>query len=355
MEIMGAFQYLMITMMLPSLLLAKIAGDVIDKYDSKKTMILAIAFEILFIIGVCIFNMQKMPKILYLFSFISYTVEIFIRLYLQSSVVHIAKQSHYLKVNSILNGAENLGVILGPICGGALIENFQVNYAFFILGACFFITLISIIFLRIPKPLFPDIVYSESNSTTTKIRGSFDEIKKIFFTVCLFSFSIGLVNVRQISFVITQYNTAEFGYSLTESAWGFGMIIGCFIILLFNQRAHPERTLGCCYLFVGSIVLLLTINTRFILGVFLFLLIGVGNIIISIAATTWVQQSASLNSMGKNLGKKTMYQQIFTITAMILGGFLDSQVSSNRLYGFAAIILILGGVFILLYWKDNQK
>gem|GEM_PF-6996140 len=37
----------MITMMLPSLLLAKIAGDVIDKYDSKKTMILAIAFEIL--------------------------------------------------------------------------------------------------------------------------------------------------------------------------------------------------------------------------------------------------------------------------------------------------------------------
>ena len=345
----GSVSLLMLSMALPAILFSRTIGGLFDKYKNKGLMIFAMLFQLFLVASMLLGDLFACNIFIYLFAFFTFTVHIFIDLLLQIRVTHIAKEAHYLTFNSILSLVENIGIITGPILGGYFVYRDNLHAGFIAIFAIYALIFILTFFLEIPKSAACEGAASkdgpgwEGSERTLKRR-----IKQIFYAAALFGFGISIINVMQISFVISRYHTNALGFGLTESAWGAGMAIGAFILLLLYKRFRHSSIFGYGYIVIGAAIFALVVSPNFYFALFLFLLIGIGNSIVSIVSTTLIQLAAPPAMLGKSLGMKSMFFQISSLFAMTITGFLEWTVSPVALFTAAGVIFLLSGKFILL-------
>ncbi len=366
----GNISALMILMTIPAIFFSKFFGQLIDKGVAKKSLQLIILFSLAAALVLAWKQYYMYNTVLYLFAFIIYVMDCFVRLYLSVLVTDATNDQHYLKFNSLLNFVENVGIIVGPLIGGIWVQKNHIAFGFLVISIFLVLILGAVFYLKVKGSL--KIVREketddeeltevsaengeEENKASEKGISSLNKLLSIYIAACIFAFAIGLINVRQISFVINHYSVNEMGYSITESLWGFGMIVGCFVIVAEDKKLSTSQLVGINYILVGICVFSLFINHYFTLALLLFLLLGIGNMVISIGFTTLVQKMSDKINMGKNLGRKNMYQQITTLTAMGLAGVFEKTVSSELLYLIAGILLMIFGTFILCRFRKQQE
>ena len=341
----GSVSILMLSMTVPAILFSRIIGGLFDKYEKKKCFISVIVFQLLLIAGMLHGGLFASNRFIYLFAFFTFSVHIFIDLLLQTSVAYITKETQYLKFNSALSLTENLGVVIGPILGGYFVYRNALPTGLMVIFSLYTLIFISTFFLTIPKTAGCEPTTPKTKSPLEKTKNH--RLKLIFYAVALFGFGIAIINVMQISFVVSRYDTNELGFGLTESAWGAGMAAGAFITLLLHKRVRYNAIFGCSYILIGLAISALLISSSFYVALFLFLLIGVGNSMVSIVSTTLIQQSASPAELGKSLGIKTMVFQVSSLSAMAITGFLEWVISPVWLFFAAGVIFLLGGKLVL--------
>jgi|GEM_PF-4596825 len=314
----------------------------------------AMLSELLLISVMMLCGLLSYNIFIYIFAFMSFTVAIFIELLLQISITQLTQEKHYLKMNSVMSLIENIGVVSGPILGGYFIYQNNVIGILIITTFLYTIILFSAFFLQTSindnkdTPPDKDDKFLESKATKTAKK---HRIKKIFYAVALFGFAISIINTTQIAFVIGRYNTNEFGYGLTESAWGMGMAIGASVVFLLSKRLKPYSIFGGSYILIGMAILLLFMSHSLPFALILFLVIGIGNIMVAIVSTTLIQQMSPIRILGKSLGMKTMIFQASTLLSLTIVRFLDWIISPLWFFAFAGIIFLLGGLSILLLQK----
>lgn len=198
------------------------------------------------------------------------------------------------------------------------------------------------------------------NETTEKLKEAAGSEKRsgsdlsfLLFAACIFAFAVGLVNVRQISFVINHFSVNELGYSITESLWGLGLMVGCFVVVILDRRWQTSRLLGRSYLLIGFCILGLFLTHFYFLGLAFYLLLGIGNMAISIILTTLVQKKSPGICIGKSLGKKNLCQQISNLAAMGFAGIFETTISSDYIYLSAGILLIIFGMTMLVRFEQR--
>ena len=345
----GRVSVLMLSMTLPAICFSRIAGGLFDQYKKKRLVMFAISAQLLLISAALFGGLFASNTLLYLFACFTFSVHIFIDLLLQISVAHIAKEKQYLKLNSMLSLVENAGIITGPVLGGYFVYRNNLRAGLIVIFSLYLLILISTCFLKISKietckePRSNEGPKGEDGGAGARYR-----LKRIFYAAALFGFGISVINVMQISFVISHYNTNELGFGLTESAWGAGMAMGAFTALLLHKKLRYEAIFGCGYIVIGAAVFALLISRSFPVALLLFLLIGTGNGIVSIVSTTLIQQSTSPAMLGKSLGMKATFFQTSSLLAMAITGFLEWTVSPVWLFAAAGAIFLLGGKLILL-------
>ena len=343
----GSVSVLMLTMTLPSIFFSRIIGDFFDKDKSRRFFSFAILFELFLLTAVLVGSLFRLNMFIYLFAFFTFYIQIFVDLLLQTTVTHIAKAKHYLKFNSILSLVENIGIIIGPILGGYFVYRNNLNIVIIIAFLLYILILISAFFL---KPSKADIVEKSMPDELSAVKTSIKipKLKTIFYSIALFSFAISIINVMQISFIIEQFNTNELGFGLTESAWGAGMAVGAFVVLLLYKKFSYKLIFGSSYIIIGLAVFVLLIGHNFYFALILFLLIGTGNCIISIVSTTMIQQTASADVIGKSLRIKSMFFNVSSLLAMTITGFLEWTVPPIWLFMAAGVIFLMGGILNLV-------
>jgi len=282
---------------------------------------------------------------------------------LQISVTIISKEQSYVKMNSILSLLENIGVVVGPIVGGYFV--FRSNYfgVFAIVILSFFVVLVLSVVIKLrgfikelPSSASEkqnDKILKEKIENTENFENSKHTLRKIFYPIVIFGFSISIINVIQISFVVSHYNMNELGFGLTESAWGFGMAIGALLLILFNKILRNQTIFALSFLIIGISVLTLVISNNFGLAILMFFLIGVGNIVVSIISTTMIQKLSSSAYLGKNLGIKSMLFQGASIVSMVVTGVFETTISPALLYISAGTIFILTSMLVFSSFKSE--
>ena len=352
----GSVSLLMICMALPAIFFSRAIGNLLDKHSKKPLFIIALSFELVLISIMLAGGLFAHNHFVYIFAFLTSAVNIFIDLLLQISVTELAKEKNYLKLNSTLSLIENIGVIIGPIVGGYLIYQNNIPISFAVIFALYALMFMFTALLKISKLNIPAARADEDPKPDDAKAASPKPklyLRKIYLTVALFGFAISIINVTQISFVISHYNTNELGFGLTESAWGIGMSVGAFILLILNKRLKQNFIFGLSFLVIGMATLALVVNLSFQTSLFLFLLIGMGNIIIAIVSTTFIQQIASSDGLGKSLGMKSAVFQASCIAAMAITGFADWTVPAppTLLFVASGIIFLLGSILALLFFR----
>lgn len=327
----GSISVLMMLMTVPALLFSHIFGKLIDQRYSKRILLLLTVISLIFAAVLLCNKLYRYNWILYGMAFTVYSADYFIRLYIPASVTTLTGYQHYLKFNSAMNFIENVGIIVGPVLGGIFMQNNYLFTGFLLIEILFLCVFLASVMLKESES------YAKSDNNDSDSSGKQEEKKKlrnIYFMAGLFSFVIGMVNVRQISFVMMHYDVAELGYRLTESLWGLGMIIGCFTIILLDKKWEAKQFIAGNYFLLGICMVLLVINRSYPLALIFFLILGIGNITISIGFTTLLQKMCDNKSVGKSLGMKNLWQQLAILVSTGAAGIFESAVSSDYLYFF---------------------
>lgn len=351
----GNIAVLMLLMTIPTILFSSFFGRLIDKNDAKRVLLLLL-FILLIIIALLLSRkLYGYNWVLYVFAFSVYSTDYLIRLYLQVSVTGLTSHHHYLKFNSVINLIENIGIVIGPVLGGIWIQKDDLDFGFLMIGLLFIFISGSVFYLKQAH----NSAINDSGQLNHSYDGCIlflnhpkDKLRTMYFIISIFSFAMGLINVRQISFVITHYHVAELGYSITESLWGLGMVIGCFLVVVLDRKSPIHSLVGCNCILLGASVVFLVINHTYSLAFVLFLILGIGNMIISIGFTTIIQKISDKNNMGKSLGMKNLWQQTAVLISMGFAGLFETSISSEFLYFLAGILLIAGGTFTFYAWKQ---
>lgn len=245
--------------LLPQALIGPVSGVFIDRWNRKRTMILADSFIALctFILALLFwFDVARMWYIFILLALRSIG-SAFHTPALQASVPLIVPKEQLVRISGLNQMINATGSIVGPALGALLITNMDIGniLLFDIFGAVCACTIL--FFVKIPNP----------ERVVRKISGIFYELKEsvnavlqnrglswISLFVVLLTFFYMPISVLLPLMASNYFGGGEFEISLVEIAWGAGSLAGAALLGTRVCKVNRVVLLNVSYLVCGIAV-----------------------------------------------------------------------------------------------------
>jgi len=347
--------YAAVAAMLPQALLGPVSGVFIDRWNRKRTMIIAdsfIAFCTLILAVLFWLEIAQMWHIFVLLALRSVGAA-FHAPAMQASVPLIAPKDQLTRVAGINQMINSVGNIAGPALGALLIINFKMQYVLMIdiVGAAF--ACISLLFVTIPNP----------EKSVGKVRGIFREMKEGAMTVLknrglswVFLFSV-LVTLflMPVSVLFPLMTTQHFGggeyqVSVIEIAWGVGALVGGAIMGAKVYNVNKVILLSISYFACGISFVIPGLLSPGAFGWFVAMTAfgGITGAVYNSAFTAIVQTNVEPGALGRVFSMFYTFSLIPSMLGLIgIGFFADSLGVANSFIVCGALIILIAFLSLL--------
>ncbi|WP_338754391.1 MFS transporter [Bacillus sp. FJAT-52991] len=342
----------------PIFIFSFIGGTFADRWRPKRTMIWCDILSALSVFAVLLALMVSTWKLVFLATLISSILSQFsqpsgmklFKLHLSDSLVQAA-MSIYQTIFAVF-------MILGPALGTVVYQNLGLYASIFITGLAFLFSALMLAF--IPKDQLAD----EAEEKTTLLQEMKSGVRYVWdrkvlklLGICFMAagLGIGLIQPLNIFLVIERLGLEKENLQWLLMVNGSGMIVGGALAMSFSQKVSPQKMLimGMLMNAMGISViglssnLWLTLGAEFICGLFM--------PCIQIGINTMILQNTEGNFIGRVNG---ILMPLFTgsmVVTMSIAGSLMNMFSIVPLYQAAAVLFIIGMIFILpLYHMKSQ-
>jgi len=338
---------------LPQTIIGPFAGVYIDRWDRKRTMILADGF-----IAACTGMMS-------LLFYLGYSELIFIYILLalrsvgsafhmpamQASVPLLAPESELLRIGGINQVIQSVSSIAGPALGALAIGLMDIGYVLLLdIGGAIF-AIASLLLVHIPNPEKSDTEQTAGIrqvlrdlalgiSAVTSNRG----ISWLFGFSILATFCIMPVAVLFPLLTLQHFGGGKFEMSVIEVVWGVGMLVGGGLLGIFKPTLNKIIIINGMHILLGVSLAAsgLLPTTGFIFFVVLTVLGGIAASIYNASFTTVLQERINPAMLGRVF---SMYFSIALLPSMI--GLLSTGFLADTI-GISVTFVILGGVIGLV-------
>jgi len=334
---------------LPQTLIGPFAGVYIDRWDRKRTMILADGF-----IAAC-------TGIMSMLFYLGYSELLFIYILLalrsvgsafhmpamQASVPLLAPESELLRIGGINQVIQSVSSIAGPALGALAIGLMDIGYVLLLdIGGALF-AIASLLFVHIPNPekaetaqragikqVMRDLRLGISAVTSNK------GISWLFGFSVLATFCIMPVAVLFPLLTLQHFGGGKFEMSLIEVVWGVGMLVGGGLLGIFKPSLNKITIINGMHILLGVSLAAsgLLPASGFILFVALTVLGGIAASIYNASFTTVLQEKIDASMLGRVF---SMYFSIALLPSML--GLLGTGFIADNI-GITLTFVILGSV-----------
>ncbi|GGC36596.1 MFS transporter [Parapedobacter defluvii] len=334
---------------LPQTLIGPFAGVYIDRWDRKRTMILADGF-----IAAC-------TGIMSMLFYLGYSELLFIYILLalrsvgsafhmpamQASVPLLAPESELLRISGINQVIQSVSSIAGPALGALAIGLMDIGYVLLLdIGGALF-AIASLLFVHIPNPekaetaqragikqVMRDLRLGISAVTSNK------GISWLFGFSVLATFCIMPVAVLFPLLTLQHFGGGKFEMSLIEVVWGVGMLVGGGLLGIFKPSLNKITIINGMHILLGVSLAAsgLLPASGFILFVALTVLGGIAASIYNASFTTVLQEKIDASMLGRVF---SMYFSIALLPSML--GLLGTGFIADNI-GITLTFVILGSV-----------
>ncbi|MEH2084991.1 MAG: MFS transporter [Nostoc sp.] len=263
---------------LPLILISPIAGPLVDRWDRRKTMIIAdvlaclgtIAIGVLFVIGQLgvwhIYLANTFTAIFMAFHTPAYTA---------STVLLVPKQ-HLNRANGLMSLMFGISIIIAPTLGGVLLSivNFQGIILFHVMAV--FIAVVSLMLVRFPQVNTSDVATAKSSFLSEATYGfKYLTTRPGLLGLVLFSASslyfVGGINVITIPLVLNFASINVLGTIL--SLFGIALLVGGLLVSIWGGLERNIYAIYGCMLLNGVFLLVAGLQPSlviFTVSIFLF-------------------------------------------------------------------------------------
>lgn len=350
--------YAMIATLLPQLVLGMFTGVFVDRWNRKRTMILADTF-----IAVCT------AMICLLFYFDSVTIwQIYILLVLrslgsafhapamQASVPLLAPESKLMRVAGVNQMIFSISNIAGPALAALLINLMDMTYVLSldIIGALIACT--SLLFVTIPNPekkdsQQPPNIMAEVKEGLQAIFGT-QGLKWVLICDILMLFFIIPISALFPLITLKHFMGNTYDMSIVEASWGVGIFIGGVIIGMKRIKMMNKIVIiGIVTILIGATSLLSGLLPSS--GIFWFIALtgisGIGGAVWNSAFTVILQTKIDPAMLGRAFSTYDSLMLLPSIPGLLATGFIADTIGITNVFVIAGIaICLIGSLFFII-------
>ncbi|MEO8541082.1 MAG: MFS transporter [bacterium] len=251
----------------------------------------------------------------------------------QSFVSELVDREHLPNAIALNSLVQNLGRILGPAAGGAVIGFFGVETAFF-LNAASFVGILAALAILDRSQLKPRVVKANAGSVFRQVGeglGFARKTPRILFLLILASF-IGMFgyNFTTIIPLVATYllDASPNQFGLLNSCLGAGSFLAA-MVLAARGRPSNARVLGASLAF-GIVLVLIGTSKSFLLSGFLFVCVGAASVTFSTGVSTSLQLLAPDYMRGR---MASMHQLLIAGSSPVGGELTGAMVHTVSVSG----------------------
>lgn len=342
----------MIAVLLPFIILGLFTGVYVDRWDRKRTMILADSFVALCsaALGV-LFYLEMTPLwLIYLLLALRSAGSAFHMPAMQASVPLLAPESELMRIAGINQMIQSISNIAGPALGAVLISFLSMTYVmmFDVLGAAIACT--SLLFVKIPNPeKKEDIEPNVWLEVKEGIRYLFMNRGITYLMVSVIGITFFIVPIAALYPLMT---TSYFGgnayqMGLVETAWGIGMLVGGAVLSLkFMKTANKVLSMNIVAMGLGITYWAMGIlpTSGFALFVILTALSGIAGSIYWSSFTVILQTKIDPAALGRVFSIYDSVSLLPTIPGLLATGFIAERIGLLNAFIIAGVATLAIGV-----------
>ncbi len=340
--------------LLPQALIGPFAGVYIDRWDRKKTMILADSFVAVctLVMSISFYLGYESLLLIYVMLGLRSVGSAFHMPAMQAAIPLLAPQSELLRIAGINQIIQSVSGIAGPALGALAIGLLSIGNVLLldIAGAIFAIT--ALFFIHIPNPEITDKAKASVKQVLNDMKISLKEIlsKKGLSFLFLYSiislFCIMPVAVLFPLLTINHFQGDKFEMSVIEIIWGVGMLVGGGFLGIWKPTINKVIIINIMHIIIGATFTWsgLLNPSQFVFFVILTAIGGIGASLYNASFTTIIQEEIKPNMLGRVFSLYYSTAVIPSIIGLLSTGFVADYIGITQTFIILGIIISLVGV-----------
>lgn len=342
----------MLATLLPFVVLGLFTGVFVDRWDRRRTMILAdsfVAFCSAILALLFFIDRVEMWEIYTLLALRS-AGSAFHTPAMQASVPLLAPESELMRIAGVNQMIQSISNIAGPALGAVFITFFDMTYVMLMDVAGAVIACTSLLFVRIPNPKkHEDAVRNVWLEIKEGIGHMFANKGLSYVLLCVIVVTFFMVPVAALFplMTISHFKGTAFQMGLVEAAWGIGMLLGGAVVSIkFMKTANKVVIINIMTIIVGMAYWFsgLLPTSAFIIFV---VLTTIGGIAGSIYWSTFIvilQTKIDPAALGRVFSIYDSISLLPTIPGLMATGFIAERIGLLNAFIIAGVATFAVGV-----------
>ncbi len=342
----------------PIFIFSFIGGTFADRWRPKRTMVWCDILSAISVFAVLITLILGSWRVVFFATLISAILSQFSQPSgMKLFKMHLPEEQMQVGM-SVYQTVFAIFMVLGPILGTFSFQAFGINLSIAITGTAFLLSAAALTFLPSDRKM------EEENGTTSLLSEMKSGVKYVLgkkelslLGLCFLAAGLGIGFIQPLSiFLVTeQLGLAKENLQWLLTANGIGMILGGAVVMIFAKTVAPQRLLafGMVGNAIGFAIMGLSVNLWLTLGAQF--LNGLMLPCIQIGINTMILQRTEAAFIGRVNG---ILSPLFTgamVLTMSVAGILKEQFSLVAIFEAAAVLFIIGLLFILPLYNLKEE
>ncbi len=379
---------------LPMLVLGPVAGVFVDRWDRKRTMIVADVLRGLLVLLCLVVRTPDQVWIYYLVGFLMSCVSRFF-FPAQNAVLPliVPERDDLLAANGLMQIVQTLGLLVGPALAGFSIGLWGEQVAFVVNSATFFISAAAILTMTVPRTTLGRRVAERASGELAAVWAELREGVVYLFgnrvmvgvVLCMgvVQLGVGAINVLWVPFMQRTFGLGPEGLGAVDTAQGLGMVLGGLALGFVAARFSKRNLAGWSIAFIGGMIVLMGLAPSFslvsamsglgdgsevaeltmgqrllhmpLLLLLYSLLLGVAIVPAQSALMTMMQLAVPDLKRGRVGSAQNALTTAVGLVSMAVAASLGEVVALRIIYVVAGLIVVLGGVVGLVVLVEPEE
>ena len=262
---------------LPMLVLGPVAGVFVDRWDRKRTMIVA---DILRALLVLLALTVRTPDQIWVYYVVGFLMSCVSRFFFpsQNAVLPLVvpDKDDLLAANGLMQIVQMAGLLVGPALAGFSIGIWGEQIAFLVDSGTYLASALAIATMSVPRTTAGR---QEATGTGSEVSAVWTELREgvtylfgsrtmmgILLCLAVVQLGIGAINVIWVPFMQRTFGLGPEGLGAVDTAQGLGMLLGAAVLGFVAARFAKRSLAGWTIVFIGVMIALMGLAPPFSLA-----------------------------------------------------------------------------------------
>jgi MFS family permease len=332
---------LLIADFLPAIALGLTVGPFVDRFSRRRVMVAAdlVRFGVF-----CVLPFAGSPGQIVALAAVAGFATGFFRPAVYAGLPNLVDDSELPSAQGLLQAADALTTVLGPLVGGVLVAASGPDWAYAINAVTFLYS--AALILRIPGRML-QVARAATEGHWRDVAAGLKYIwgSRALMTV-LIAWNVGMVgyagvNVAEVALAKVSFNAGDFGFGLMVASWGLGLACGSISAGAWIERRELATVYGAGIALMALGIGAAAVSPNVWVAAACVVVSGFGNGIAVVCNALLVQRGAPDELRGRVFTVLMSSNYAVLGLGMIVAGRLVNEFGARWVWGISAVIVVI--------------